>query len=395
MKTALVRSLIACAVLGATYLGLGPTAPSAVPIAAAVPSVQPDTIAGGTPSVKRAAPQLLFATYPGGGTGETPNAPPVNPDTVVQRLSALRGDSPFGVHLYTAWSWHDPAWLDRDIERYLNADLRVTMTIKYAPPPGHEGDVDGYVAFVRGLMRDYSRYPGIARFVIGNEANQGGNPEASDGAYDRAAEAVALGAVAAREELDAAGSSAQIGINMATTGRERDAQFLKTLVDIAGPRLHGAVACLGINTYPGVWYDEGNDPYDDMLARIRDARYALDDAGFDPGVSLDIMENGFPTADEGEQAERLTAMVQAVLDNYIEYGVSRYSWFDLWDADSSASDRFFHYGLLRSDLSPKPAFERYRDLIAGRESGRETWPPHSTLPDPDPDPDAEAAVAAH
>src|SRR5205085_306513 len=111
---------------------------------------QPDLLPGGPSAVKPTTPALLFSTYPGGGTGETPNAAPVNPDTVVKRLQALRGNRPFGVHLYTAWAWHDPAWLDLDIQRYLNADLQVTLTVKYAPPAGHNGDVDGYVSFVRG-----------------------------------------------------------------------------------------------------------------------------------------------------------------------------------------------------------------------------------------------------
>lgn len=378
MNTVFVRSTLALTVAGAAFLASA--VPALTPTARATNTVEAAVVAKGPANVNPlSAGSLLFSVYPGGGTGETPNAAPVNPNTVINRIHALKSDRPFGVHLYTAWSWHDPRWLDLDLQRYQDAGLYVTLTVKYSPPAGHDGDVDGYLAFVRGLVRDYSqRFPGVARYVIGNEANQYGNPEASDGPFRRAHEAVALGALAARDELDAVGSPAQVGINMAASGADAQAEFLQGLVDIAGPRLNTAVAAVGLNTYPNVWFEDTGDPYRDMVNNVAAARYALGAAGFGREVTLDIMENGFPTADEHEQAEQLTGMVRAVIDHHAEYGVGRYSWFDLWDADSHAGNRFFHYGLLRSDLSPKPAFERYRSLIAGVDTG-ENRPPRAAL----------------
>ena len=45
------------------------------------------------------------------------------------------------------------------------------------------------------------------------------------------------------------------------------------------------------------------------------------------------------------------------------YGVTDYRWFDLRDHNTSSTNFQHHYGLLRDDYSPKPAFEAYRRLL--------------------------------
>ena len=56
--------------------------------------------------------RLAFGVYPGGRTGESPTAPLPDPRAVMQGLADLAGGRPFLVHLSTAWSWYDPAYLD-------------------------------------------------------------------------------------------------------------------------------------------------------------------------------------------------------------------------------------------------------------------------------------------
>jgi hypothetical protein len=43
--------------------------------------------------------------------------------------------------------------------------------------------------------------------------------------------------------------------------------------------------------------------------------------------------------------------------------VTDYRWFDLRDHNTSSENFQHHYGLLRDDYSPKPAFEAYRRLV--------------------------------
>ena len=100
-----------------------------------------------------------------------------------------------------------------------------------------------------------------------------------------------------------------------------------------------------------------------MIAHLRSTRTALAQAGFGSAVTISVLENGFPTLDEDDQASRLSQMVQAVCAVAGETGVRTYSWFGMRDADSSSDNPYAHYGLLRSDLSAKPAFTVYQSLI--------------------------------
>ena len=57
-------------------------------------------------------------------------------------------------------------------------------------------------------------------------------------------------------------------------------------------------------------------------------------------------------------------MVRAVHDFRGTYDVTDYRWFDLRDHNTSSTNFQHHYGLLRDDYSPKPAFGAYRRLVA-------------------------------
>jgi hypothetical protein len=66
--------------------------------------------------------------------------------------------------------------------------------------------------------------------------------------------------------------------------------------------------------------------------------------------------------------------VGAVQDFRGTYNVTDYRWFDLRDHSSASTNFQHHYGLLRDDYSPKPAFEAYRALVASL-ARREDAPP--------------------
>jgi hypothetical protein len=309
------------------------------------------------------ARELLFGVYPGGGTGETPSYVKPTDGAVSARLKELAGGRPFVIHLYTAWAWHGD-WVDAEVDRYSAAGFNVVLTVKYAPPAGHEGDVAGYEKFVRSIVRRYGAKPNIA-FCIGNEANQDGNPEASDGAYPGAREAVARGVVAASDELTRMGSSAKVGFNFVIRNPGDDARFLQELTQLGGPAFAPSVDVVGVQVYPGIWYP-GGEPYDDMVAALESARRSVDGVSGLRGRPLEVLETGAPLIDEREQASRLDALVRATLDNHHRLNVVHFNWFDLWDADSASDFQFAHYGLLRSDLTEKPAFARYRSFVAGQ-----------------------------
>ncbi|HEV8637004.1 MAG TPA: hypothetical protein VG370_22520 [Chloroflexota bacterium] len=307
--------------------------------------------------------RFVFGVYPGGVTGETPhNYAQPRPEAVVGRLKELAGDRRLVVHLYTGWMW-DGDWIDAEVKRYADAGFQVVVTVRYAPPADREGDVAGYEAYVRSLVRRLGANPAVMSFCIGNEANAYGSPDASDGPFARSHEAVARGVVAAADELRRMGSSAKVGFNFSGTNADADARFIAGLVELGGPEFVRALGVIGVQLYPGIWY-AGGVPYDDMVKALESARRSVDSVTGLRGMPLEVLETGAPLLDEAAQASRLEALVRATLDTRERLNVVHLNWFDLWDSDSGSSYQFAHYGLLRSDLSYKPAFPVYRDLIA-------------------------------
>ena len=305
-----------------------------------------------------------FSVYPEGGNGEVGYVAASDDDRVLEALDTLRGEQEFGVYLFTAWSWHNQDDLDRKIDLYTDRGYQITLMIKYSPPDGREGDADGYARFVSGVVQRYAENSAMQRFVIGNEANvTWGNPGSSDGPFMGVEDAIVHGVIAARRAIFAAGSDAELGFNIAITGRDYDAWWVQQLTSNGGAEFVAAVQFMGFNVYPGLWPEGTGDAYADMATYLGDARHALTAAGLGRSVSLVVLENGFPTPDDTDQAERLKQMVQAVCDTRYEHGVSGYTWFGLLDADSSSDNQFAHYGLLRSDLSARQSFEIYRSIV--------------------------------
>jgi hypothetical protein len=305
-----------------------------------------------------------FSVYPEGGNGEIGNVASPKHDAVVDALNQLRGAKSFNVHLFTAWSWYNEADLDAKINRFASAGFTITLTIKYSPPAGHDGDVAGYAAFVQHVVERYGSNLGVTQFVIGNEPNvTGGNPDASDGPFQNVDQAITQGVTVARSSLNRMRSGAQVGINIAILDRDVDAAYISRLAAQGGSSFVQSVAFIGINVYPGLWPVGTGDAYADMVTHLTNTRAGMTKAGFGSTVALQVLENGYPTLDESLQASRLSAMVQAVCDARTQAGVSSYSWFGLFDADSKSQNPYAHYGLLRTDLTAKPSFDAYRAAI--------------------------------
>lgn len=308
---------------------------------------------------------ILFGVYPEPGNGQIGNVSSPQHAAVIDAIHELRTGQPFDVHLYTAWSWHNDGDLDRKIKAYTDAGLQITLTIKYSPPPGSDGDVKGYARFVQRIVRRYGTNPAVHRYVIGNEVNvTWGDPGSSDGPFRNASRAVVDGVAAATQQLAQLRSTARVGTSIAITEPGTDARFLQALAKLGGRQFTRSVSFVGINVYPGIWPVGSGDVAADMASHLQTTRLAMTKAGFTSAVSMAILENGFPTADDAEQAARVTPMIQAVCRVGRSVGVTSYSWFGLIDADSTSDDPFAHFGLLRSDLSKRPAFDRYREIIA-------------------------------
>lgn len=326
---------------------------------------------------------LVFGVYPGGAAGAVNLQGGVTkPEIGELRLAALkqlRADGrPFVLHLYDSFtrsadSAAVPAWLAAQIADYTSNGFQVELVLTYRPADP-DGDVAGFVEFVRNRVRQLGPDRGVTALQVTNEANVGGAPNAADGYYPGARDALVQGVVAAKDEIRRNGfDQLAIGFNWAYQLGPAETRFWSSLGAVGGAAFAGAVDWVGIDAYPGTWGPALRG--DDLATATRKAtatalrvlrRKFMPLAGLQD-APIRFAESGYPTGPrrtEAMQATVLRAAVEAASDYARKYNVSDYRWFDLRDADSAVPSFESQYGLMYDDYSPKPAFAVYRNLIA-------------------------------
>jgi len=386
---ALGRAAALAALLGA--LGAQPAladAPSGVCLG--------DLSANGVPM--QPGPRLRFGLTPAGEAGALGPAVPAVPDDPPRTLAALAQLRPPKVPLVlrlNRFFWSDgEAGIQRFLalaKRYTDAGHLVELQVRYHPAAGQEGNIGGFVAFVREVVDRFGPNPGVIGLQITNEVNFTISPDSSDGAYAGARDALIQGVIAAKDQARRRGfRQLTVGFNwFFRTDPSNEAAFWGYLRDHGGPAFVGAVDWVGLDAYPGTVFPPTEAPggeRDGMVAAISQLRRCfMPIAGLGPAVPIHVEENGWPTGPgrpEDQQASSLQTMVRAVHDFRGTYHVTDYRWFDLRDHNTSSENFQHHYGLLRDDYSPKPAFGVYRDLIAAlalREAGGGRGPPRLGL----------------
>jgi hypothetical protein len=259
---------------------------------------------------------------------------------------------------------------------YGQAGFQTELALTYRPVNGGSSDdIAGFVRFVRAALRSLAREPGFVSLQVTNEANAGGAPNAADGYYTGAADALIRGVIAAGEVVRTNHlGRIKVGFNWAYETNAAQRTFWSHLGHAGGQRFVAAVDWVGVDAYPGTWgpalgggglQAATGHFMDAALSRLRSVYMPL--AGIPRSVPLVITENGYPTGPGRTTEMQVTVMraaVSAVYRGRLQYNVTGYRWFDLRDADSSASSFESQYGLMRDDYSPKPAFGVYRQLVA-------------------------------
>jgi len=272
-------------------------------------------------------------------------------------------------------------WSDREagMRRYLGLTRRfarrgylIELQLRYHPDAAQEGDLPAWRAHVREVVRRFGRIRAVIALQIANEVNLSFSPDSSDGAYDRAPEALVEGTLAAKLEAHRLRlHRLKIGFNWFWRLDEAtERRFWRALHDHGGERFARAVDWIGLDAYPGTVFPSNVPPRgerDAIVTALRSLRCFARVPGIPRSTPIKVEENGWPTLPPArsyaEQAQRLRRMVRAVSDYRGTFGVSDYRWFNLRDADSSAPALFHHFGLLESDYDPKPAFAAYRALV--------------------------------
>ncbi len=326
----------------------------------------------------------MFGIYPGGAAGTVGPAGTLKPEDPVKRLAALEqlrpAGRPFVLHLYAGYSgsggWTAEQQVGEQIKQYAAAGFRIELVLRYRPDDGDPpADVTGFVAFVRDTVGAFASTPGFVSLQVTNEANIAGAPNAADGYYVGAKDALLQGVIAAKAAARAYGlRELKVGFNWANADDPAQTEFWRYLGRHGGRAFARAVDWVGVDAYPGTWGPPtraGNlsastaAALKSAFARLRSEYMPL--AGIPSSVALHVSENGFPTGPGRTDAMQVSAMKAAVAtigEERGRYNITDYRWFDLRDADSSATSFESQYGLLRDDYTPKPAFGVFRSLVA-------------------------------
>jgi hypothetical protein len=314
------------------------------------------------------------------GSAGTAQEEPV-PEGLTKNIEALQAVRPRHRRLVLRLNrlfWSDGTkgikQMGRLVRRYALAGFRSEIQVRYHPPGGHEGDIEGFEQFVETAVRRLGRRRAVIGFSITNEANLPISPNTSDGAYEGVVDALVRGVIVARRELRKLGRPRlDVGFNvMWRWNPDSDRQFWEDIgAHPDAARFRKVVDNVGLQVYPGlVWPPApipgrtAGDEIAEALSLVRDCY--MPKAGLGREVELWVSENGYATnlgRSEDSQRRDLQSSIDAVAQWSGALGVTDYRWFNLRDNNSDGADLFSAVGLLRDDYSRKPAFAAYRRAI--------------------------------
>lgn len=352
--------------------------------AARVPGARQRPASAVTPgTTSPAAPPLVFGIYPGGASGSVGPSGPLKPEDPALRLAALQQlrapGAPLVLHLYAGYTgpdgWTVAQQIGDQIASYTDAGFQVEIVLCYRPADGgSSADVSDFARFAGATVAQYGSNRGVVSLQVTNEANLAGAPNASDGYYQGAKDALIAGVMSARAAIDNGGDSQlKLGFNWANASDPGETAFWSYLGQHGGAAFARALDWVGLDAYPGTWGPAltgslttgTTSALDAAFKTLRNEYMPL--AGIPAQVALHVSESGYPTGPgrtPAMQAQALTAAVNAVNAARATYNVTDYRWFDLRDANSSSQSFEDQYGLMTDTYQPKPAFAAYQNLIA-------------------------------
>ncbi|MFI9273369.1 hypothetical protein ACIGXM_22010 [Kitasatospora sp. NPDC052896] len=310
---------------------------------------------------------MTFGIYPGGLLGDDQGIiHPVRPDEpnrVIDALDELQGDAAtLAVRAYRSFAATvaPPLPAPADPYAYLRRGRTLDLVLQFREP---SGELDGWPEFVREAVRTGG--PELASVQICEEPNL--NLPAVDGSIPNVLNALVQGVVAAKQEARSLGHRVAVGFNAVPTFDPSDT-FWSELGALADARFRQSLDYVGLDFFPDVFRPIAADQLAGAVTGVLTAfrRTSLPQAGIPDTVPIRICENGWPTGPgrtEQRQAAALDTVIRTVAALATDLNIDGYSLFALRDADSDAEGLFHHFGLLRDDYTPKPAFTTYRQLV--------------------------------
>jgi hypothetical protein len=318
---------------------------------------------------------FVFGIYPGGEAGSDEGmvgGPPGDPERIDAALTVLAGNSaPFIVRAYERFSDADapsrwPRQTPQNYLQYLRPGRLLDLVVMFQ---SKSGDVNGFLDFLRQLIGKCGKH--LYSIQVTEEANFTNGPDCIDGPWPRVLEALVEGVKAAKQEaLRLELSELRVGFNSTPTFAEPE-RFWDAIGAGGGPPFIESLDYVGLDFFPDV-FRPAPDPRAAVQRVINIMRTSwLPAAGIPASIPIHVAENGWPTGPTRsfeQQSVVLETVIRTVAELCGKFNIDRYTMFSLRDSESFAPEHeqniFYHFGLMRSDYTPKPAFETYRRLIA-------------------------------
>jgi hypothetical protein len=315
---------------------------------------------------------LIFGIYPGGstgfGSGQAITAD--DPARIHEALDHLQADhSPFLVRGYLPYTGSFSATqalaikTPGAVEHYLQDRRKLDLVLQFRQP-----DLDGWLTFIRQAIRRYHSM--LATLQITEEANVTVTPEV-DGCIPQVREALVRGVITAKEEIQHSGLNIQVGFNAAPSFDPAD-DFWPAISTLGGQSFLDALDYIGFDFFPDVFRPLSDAKEATLRAAVAGVLSHFRNVNLAVGkipqtYPIHITEHGWPTGparSPERQAEVVELVLRTIHEHRKQFNITHYEHFALRDANSSNPDLLAQFGLLRDDYSPKPAFERYCQLIA-------------------------------
>ncbi|MVU83574.1 hypothetical protein GPX89_40845 [Nocardia sp. ET3-3] len=310
---------------------------------------------------------LRFGIY-AGGLGEdahreiTPGPPELS-DRIAAALDTLHGAHPFVVRGYIQYRDADGGHRHAPPHpwQYAAEHRKLDLVLCFREPGD---DLSGWLQFLRDQIREHG--PVLTSLQIAEEPNHAG--PGGDGAQRAVRQAVIDGVRAARAEVDRLGLDVRIGCNSSVI-IDPAQEFWTDLGRRGGSEFAEALDYVGLDLFPDVFRPIPPENLEAAITAVLTGfrRESLAAAGIPEATPVHITENGWatgPNRSYERQAEVLETVVRTVDGLSADLGITTYEHFALRDSYSDQGDMNLEFGLLRSDYTPKPAFDRYRELIA-------------------------------
>lgn len=319
---------------------------------------------------------FTFGVYPFGmaaGPDGIAAGPPDDLGQIRAALHRLQGSGPPLIsRAYVAWAGPDTtAATLGHVAELLSTGLSLDLVLAYRDPGG---DIESWCRFVTEVVRGSGRE--LATVQVTGEPNLTGIPQAGDGDFPRAIDALAHGVIAAARTKRDVGASADIGFAVVPEADPPTGTFWPILAAVGGSEFAASVDYVGLDMYPDVF--GGRIPLSHLGAAVettlrtfRDV--ALPVAGIGAATPIRICETGWPTGPdrpEEQQAEVIDTVLRSTHARRQQLNITHWQLFALRDADSSKPSPFHQFGVLHDDYTPKPAFDKLCRTIAELSAGR-------------------------